>query len=62
MNTITTQWPEAISDKRRSFILQLIFTNTQNSHDREQWLEYLETASSSDEADEIEKSLSNNSN
>ena len=62
MQTIINQWPEAISDKKRNFILQLIFTKTQNSHDREQWLDYLESASSSDEADEIEKSLSSNSN
>ena len=60
MNTITNQWPDTISNEKRNFILQLIFTNTKNSFDREQWLEYLESASDEQEANEIIKGLSSN--
>ena len=52
-----TQWPETISDEKRNFILQLILSNTSNE-ERDQWLDYLESASTSDDADEIMASLS----
>ena len=61
MNTITTQWPNAMSNEKRNFILQLIFTKTQSSHAREKWLDFLESASDEQEADEIIENLSNDS-
>jgi hypothetical protein len=49
-------WPEAISQKNRGFILQLIYANTENYHEREQWLNDLESTSEED-ADELIKAL-----
>jgi hypothetical protein len=51
-----TQWPETISDEKRNYILQLIYSNTSND-DREKWLDYLESASSVNDADDIAESL-----
>lgn len=46
------QWPHAISEQKRNDILQLIYSNTADE-ELDQWLNYLESASSSDDGDEI---------
>jgi hypothetical protein len=51
-------WPKAISRKNRDFILQLIYVNIQDFHEREIWLSELESASE-DDADELIQSLLN---
>jgi len=59
MNTITTQWPDAISERKRDFIIQLIFQHIEGSDERERYLSELESISNENDADDIVKSLSN---
>lgn len=51
-------WPEAISQRNREFIIQLIFTNIENDDAREQWLDTLESTPEKD-ADELIQALLN---
>jgi len=60
MQTITSQWPDAMPDQKRNAILQLIFANTECDEDRDRLLNFLESASNECDADEIIESLSNN--
>ncbi len=60
MKTITNNWQNSMSNQKRTAILQLIFTNTQNDYERDQWLDYLESTSSDQDANELIKELSSN--
>jgi hypothetical protein len=55
MNT-TMQWPDAISEKKRCQIIQLIYNKIADNEEREQWLDRIESASEYD-ANEMVKSL-----
>jgi|GEM_PF-6423893 len=55
MNT-TTQWPEAISEKKRNLIIQLIY-KIADDEERERWLNEVESATTENDADEMVKSL-----
>lgn len=56
MNATIQQWPDAISERKKNLITQLIFRNIIEENEREQWLEKLERADEND-ADEIVQSL-----
>ena len=57
MQTITSEWQDAMPDQKRNAILQLIFANTECDEDREEWMDQLESASDEYDADEIEQML-----
>jgi len=56
MNATIQQWPDAISEKKRCLIIQLIYNKIADSEEREQWLDRISSATEND-ADEIVKSL-----
>jgi len=56
MNATTQQWPDAISEKKRCLIIQLIYNKIEDDEEREQWLNRVSSATEND-ADEIVKSL-----
>ena len=55
MNATIQQWPDAISEKKRCLMIQLI-NKIADDEEREYWLNRIETATEND-ADEIVQSL-----
>jgi hypothetical protein len=56
MNATIQNWPDAISEKKRCLIIQLIYNKIEDDEEREQWLDRISSATEND-ADEIVKSL-----
>jgi len=56
MNT-TMQWPDAISEKKKCLIIQLIYNKIAEDEERELWLNEVESAITENDADEMMKSL-----